>query len=71
MRGGGLPCRSAGCDMRFVVTQGDSLPALLEAGARRNEHEISAHDYRHVTLSEQTRVPFQRPVSYKERRSRI
>ncbi|MDP9265029.1 MAG: hypothetical protein M3O91_02755 [Chloroflexota bacterium] len=48
--------------VRFPVSESNSLPALLEASGLRTAHEISAHDYRHVSLVTETkpRAPFQR-----------
>src|SRR2546426_5226284 len=37
--------RSGGCDVRFSVERGDSYPSLLEASAKRTEHEIAEHQY--------------------------
>ena len=32
------------------------MPALLAASEKRTEHEVSAHDYRHVRPPEATRL---------------
>ena len=48
MRAAGLPCRVAGCNVAFAVATGDSMADLQNAGARRNEHELSVHEYRHT-----------------------
>lgn len=52
MRSGGLPCRFAGCDVVFTVSDQSSLSAVLAAGALRSEHEIAAHDYHHRRMDE-------------------
>jgi len=54
VRYGGFPCRYGGCDVRFSVERGDSYPSLLEASAKRTEHEISEHQYHHVPLRTET-----------------
>jgi hypothetical protein len=55
MRTGGFPCRFPGCEVRFAVPESDSMPALLAASGRRTEHEISAHNYRHVRIPDEPR----------------
>ena len=56
MRSGGFPCRFGGCDVRYAVLEEGSMPALLAASEKRTEHEVSAHDYRHVRPPEATRL---------------
>jgi hypothetical protein len=50
VRYGGFPCRFDGCDVRFSVEKSDSYPSLLEASAKRTEHEIAEHQYHHVII---------------------
>ncbi len=57
MRSGGFPCRYGGCDVRFVVEEQGSMPALLAASAARSDHETTVHDYRHVKLEDVVRKP--------------
>ncbi len=52
MRSGGFPCR-AGCERSFRVADQNSLDALRAASAERTAHEISEHDYHHITMSEE------------------
>jgi hypothetical protein len=52
MKSGGLPCRVQSCRLAFAVRDGDSMPALLEASARRTAHELEAHAYEHVIPAE-------------------
>jgi len=53
MRSGGFPCRQAGCDRSFSVADQNSMQALSVASSERTAHEIDAHGYHHVQLSEQ------------------
>ncbi len=55
MRAGGFACRFSGCEARFPTVQANSLAALLEEMARRTAHELSAHDYHHVSPAEEAR----------------
>ncbi|MGH2499591.1 MAG: hypothetical protein ACRDF0_05815 [Candidatus Limnocylindria bacterium] len=67
MRSGGFPCRFAGCDVRYGVLDQSSMDALLAASARRSEHEVSAHGYRHQRLDEQApRVSFASSLSVRK-----
>jgi len=54
VRYGGFPCRYGGCDVRFSVERGDSYPSLLEASAKRTEHEIAEHQYHHIPMRTET-----------------
>lgn len=68
MRSGGFPCRYGGCDVRFVVTEQGSMPALMAASAERTTHEVDVHDYRHVRLDEVVKKPswaIRKPVAPK------
>ncbi len=68
MRSGGFPCRYGGCDVRFVVTEQGSMPALMAASAERTTHEVDAHGYRHVRLDEVVKKPswaIRKPVTPK------
>ncbi len=55
MRSAGFPCRITGCDRSFQVTDQSSMDALTKASAARTAHEIEAHDYRHVPLTDEPR----------------
>ncbi len=57
MRSGGFPCRFGGCDVRYFVSEPDSLPALLAASAERTAHELGVHDYKHLRLDELVKRP--------------
>ena len=54
MRTSGFPCRSLGCDQVFQVLDQRSMDALREASAARSAHEVSSHDYHHVSVATQT-----------------
>ena len=51
----------------FTVAHQDSMPALKEAVARRDEHEVSVHNYRHVVRDIGAATPFQQPIARKGR----
>ena len=53
MRTGGFPCRNTGCFESFQVTDQKSMDSLQAASAARTQHEIAAHDYRHVRLADE------------------
>ncbi len=53
MRSGGFPCRLAGCDRAFQVTDQNSLDALKSASEARTAHEIADHGYHHVRLDDE------------------
>jgi peptidoglycan/xylan/chitin deacetylase (PgdA/CDA1 family) len=36
------------------VERGDSYPSLLEASAKRTEHEIAEHQYHHIPMQTET-----------------
>ena len=62
MKTAGFPCRMLGCDEVFQVADQKSMVALNAASAARNAHEVGAHDYRHVMLSNE---PWPRPYRAK------
>jgi len=52
MKTRGLPCRAThDCDVAFLPEDQSSLPSLLAAAAKRDEHERAVHDYRHVATT--------------------
>jgi hypothetical protein len=52
MKTSGLPCRANhDCEVVFTVTPQDSMDALREAAAKRNAHELEAHDYTHIATT--------------------
>jgi hypothetical protein len=52
MKTSGLPCRANhDCDVVFTVTPQDSMDALREAAAKRNAHELEAHQYTHIVTT--------------------
>jgi len=53
MRSAGFPCRLAGCERAFQVTDQTSMDALKAASAARTVHEVQDHDYHHVRLSDE------------------
>ncbi len=46
------------------------MPALKEAIARRDAHELSVHGYKHVVREIGAATPFQQPIARKGRRRR-
>ncbi len=55
MRSAGFPCRYAGCDVCFSVSDQRSMDSLMAASAARTAHESAAHDYHHPPYVEQQR----------------
>jgi len=53
MRSAGFPCRLAGCDRAFQVTDQTSMDALKAASAARTAHEVADHQYHHVRLEDE------------------
>ena len=53
MRSGGFPCRNAGCDRAFQVSDQNSLDALKAASTARTDHEIAEHGYHHIRMEEE------------------
>jgi len=52
MKTSGLPCRANhDCEVVFTVTPQDSMEALREAAAKRNAHELEAHQYTHIATT--------------------
>jgi hypothetical protein len=52
MKTSGLPCRANhDCEVVFTVTPQNSMDALREAAAKRNAHELEAHDYTHIATT--------------------
>jgi hypothetical protein len=52
MKTSGLPCRANhDCEVVFTVTPQDSMDALREAAAKRNAHELEAHQYTHIATT--------------------
>jgi hypothetical protein len=70
MKSGGLPCRIQSCRSVFAVRDGDSMPALLEASARRKAHELEVHAYAHVIPTEPEAEGL-RAASLRLRRTRV
>jgi len=52
MKTSGLPCRANhDCEVVFTVMPQDSMDALREAAAKRNAHELEAHQYTHIATT--------------------
>src|SRR5438309_782593 len=52
MRTSGLPCRANhDCEVVFTVMPQNSMDALREAAAKRNAHELEAHQYTHIATT--------------------
>ncbi len=65
MRTAGFPCRLLGCDQVFRVADQKSMDELRAASAARTAHELSSHDYHHVTLAND---PWPRPFGVRTAR---
>ncbi len=60
MRTAGFPCRLNGCDHVFQVADQNSMAELQAASAARTAHEVTAHSYHHVPLTETKFNPYTR-----------
>ena len=61
LRSGGFPCRLAGCDRAFQVSDQTSMESLRAASSERTAHEIADHGYHHVKMEdERPYLPHQR-----------
>lgn len=61
MRTGGFPCRLVGCLRTFQVVDQKSMDSLKNASLARSSHEVTDHDYHHISMeSERAYIPFQR-----------
>ncbi len=71
MRTAGFPCRVIDCEHVVHVADQRSMDALQAGSAARTAHEVSAHNYHHVsTASEPRYSPYQRAkVDSGQRRS--
>jgi hypothetical protein len=65
MRTSGFPCRLLGCDQVFHVADQNSMAELHTASAARSAHEVSAHGYHHVQLTD---APWRSPYQGKKPR---
>ncbi len=64
----GLPCRATpDCDQIFTLTRQDSMEALREAAAQRNDHEVAAHGYHHVVRELPGATPFAQAAAVRRR----
>lgn len=63
MRTAGFPCRALECRRVFQVVDQRSMDALKAASVARSAHEVTAHEYHHVSVAtERSYSPYQRSV---------
>ena len=71
MKTSGLPCRANhDCEVVFTVMPQNSMGALREAAAKRNAHELEAHQYTHIATTTLGPSTFAQGPSAARRRGR-